>query len=598
MKLMKPIASARVPTGNEWVYEIKYDGFRCLLHWDRDSIRLISRNDTDLTAYFPEIIKECQQYQSSVEELLPLTLDGELVVLNNRCQANFSLMQKRGRLKNSDAITTSSSSRPANLMAFDLWEHGGVSLIKKPFNERKEKLAALFEHTEYERLRFVPFKENPDALWQTIFDYKAEGMVAKRKNSLYEDEKKHRDWYKIKNWRTIDGFLTFYNTRNDYFNVCIFENDAVRTIGKCKHGLDEEEFAALKKLFISKGTKEKEGYSLPPAICAEINTLDLFKHELREPKFNRLQPNKSAADCTAENLQLDQAMLPESVDALNTSKVFWPEPDLTKGDLLVYIRGIATYMLPFLHNRQLTVVRCPDGVHGESFFQKHLPDYAPSFIDSIKDENETFFTLNSLDALLWFANNGAVEYHIPFQTYTSGKPCEIVFDLDPPDRDAFQLAVEAANLLKEMLDNLALVSFVKASGGKGLQVHVPIPAGSMTYEETGVFTQAIAWTLEKKYPDLFTTERFKNKRGDRLYIDYVQHAEGKTLVAPYSPRKREDATVAAPLFWEEINEALAPNQFTIRNTLDRVQEKGCPFATYFETGNKQHVDKLLEMIQS
>nr|WP_164667526.1 DNA ligase D [Virgibacillus doumboii] len=598
MKLMKPIASAEIPTGTEWVYEVKYDGFRCVLHWERDSVRLISRNDTDLTANFPELIEECQLHQALVEEVLPLKLDGELVVLNNRYQANFSLLQKRGRLKNKDAIMEAAASRPVSFMAFDLLEHGGASLVKKTFKERKQKLGDIFkEDTIGDCIRFVPFQEDSDALWQDIFEYKAEGMVAKRVDSLYEDAKKHRDWYKIKNWRTINGFLTFYDPKNDYFTVCIYDNEEVRSIGKCKHGLGEEEFSTLKDLFISKGTKEGNGYSLPPAICAEINTLDLYKSELREPEFSRLVPNKSAAECTVEKLKIDLAMLPEPVDVSNTEKTFWPDPGLTKGDMLVYMREIAPYMIPFLHNRRLTVIRCPDGVHGESFFQKHLPDYAPEFINSIEIDDEVFFTLNKLDALLWFANHGAIEYHIPFQTYTSEKPSEIVFDLDPPGREAFHLAVKAANLLKQILDNLELISFVKISGGKGLQVHIPIPAGSMTYEETGVFTQAIAWTLEQEYPDLFTTERLKNKRGDRLYIDYLQHGKDKTLVAPYSPRKRDDATVAAPLFWEEVNDDLAPSLFTIENTVERIHVNGCPFAAYFETGEKQHMDKILAMIQ-
>jgi len=179
----------------------------------------------------------------------------------------------------------------------------------------------------------------------------------------------------------------------------------------------------------------------------------------------------------------------------------------------------------------------------------------------------------------------------------STSPVEIVFDLDPPGRERFDLAIQAALLIKQLLDDLELISFVKTSGNKGLQIHIPIAEGSMTYEETATFTQAIAFTLEQAYPDLFTTERFKNKRNSRLYIDYVQHGKDKTLIAPYSPRKTMDATVATPLFWEEVKEGLTPDQFTIENVVERVQTHGCPFADYFVAGGRQKLDKVLESLR-
>ncbi|MFC3016707.1 DNA ligase D [Virgibacillus litoralis] len=595
---MKPIASEQIPTGAEWVYEVKYDGFRCVLHWEKETIRLISRNDTDLTVNFPEIIQACQAKQSSIEDYLPLRVDGELVVLNNEYQANFSWIQKRGRLKKKEPIQNAAATRPASFMAFDLLENEGKSLVNEKFAERKKKLAVIFDKGQFESLlRYVPFTNDADELWARVFDYKSEGIVAKRLNSVYGDKKKHSDWFKIKNWRKINGFLTFYNTENDYFTVCVFDHDEVLTIGKCKHGLDDEESNTLKKLFRSNGAKEGDGFRLPPAICAEINTLDLFKSELREPEFNQILPNMDASDCTLDKLKLDITLPPNTVELTNTDKIFWPQTSMTKGDLLIYIREVSPYMLPFLKDRRLTVIRCPDGVHKESFFQKHLPDYAPSFITSVYVEDEEFFICDSLSSLLWFANHGAVEFHIPFQSADNDTPTEIAFDLDPPDREAFPLAIKAANILKQLLDNLELVSFVKTSGGKGLQIHIPIPIESMTYDQTGVFTQAIAWTIEKEHPELFTTERLKKNRGDRLYIDYLQHGKDKTLIAPYSPRKRDDATVSAPLFWEEVKEGLTPDSFTIANVVERVKRDGCPFDGYFDVGKTQVMDKILGLVE-
>jgi len=254
-------------------------------------------------------------------------------------------------------------------------------------------------------------------------------------------------------------------------------------------------------------------------------------------------------------------------------------------------------MIPFLKNRALTIIRAPNGVEEEHFFQKHLPDYAPDFINYTETEDGKLILANDLSTVVWLANHGTVEFHIPFKKTESADPTEIVFDLDPPDRSKFQLAVKAARLIKKLLDDLSLVSFVKLSGNKGLQIHIPIPEGSMHYEDTGLFTQAIAYTVEGAYPEIFTTERMKKKRDGRLYIDYMQHGKDKTLIAPYSPRKTKEATVAAPLFWKEVKEGLRPEQYTIKNVVKRVQALGCPFANYMKAGEKHDLSKLRKLIQ-
>ena len=597
-KMMKPIASVDLPRGKEWLYEVKYDGFRCVLHWEKDSIRLTSRNNKDLTANFPEIIDYCHEMQAHMETVLPVELDGELVVLNNPYQANFPWIQKRGRLKSKDSILKAARSRPATFMAFDLLQQNGNDYQSKSFETRKGLLNDLFVQTAMDKqIVLVTAHKNPDTLWDIIFEHKGEGIIAKRKKSAYSTGKKHHDWFKVKNWRTIQGFLTSFDMDNAYFTVCVYEDDVVKEIGKCKHGLDEEAIRSLKQIFLTKGQKRGKNYLLPPAICAAIHTLDLHKGELREPSFAGLLPDVTPNECTVERLNLAMAMIPPRIDLTNTSKPFWPDKGLTKGDLLVYIRGISPYMLPFLQEKALTAIRSPDGVQGEHFFQKHLPDYAPSFIGSFVVADETFIICDKLDSLVWFANHGAVEYHVPFQKVNESAPDEIVFDLDPPNRDRFDLAIQAARIIKPLLDDLELTSFVKTSGNKGLQIHIPVVPGSMTYDQTALFTQAIAWTVENAYPDLFTTERLKKKRNGRLYIDYVQHGKDKTIIAPYSTRKTEDATVSTPLFWEEVVQGLRPEQFTIENVVERVHVLGCPFAGYFDAGRVQKLDKVLRLVE-
>ncbi len=600
---MKPIASKDIPLGKEWLYEVKYDGFRCVLHWEKNrEIKLISKNKNDLTPQFPEIVAFCREKSESIKKLLPVTIDSELVILNNRYQSNFSSIQKRGRLKNKDSIQKAATNRPATLLAFDLLQLSGKDLSKKPFEERKKQLTSFFDKAEirrdlWNRIGYIEAFENADELWKIIFDHKGEGMIAKRKKSSYRAGKAHQDWYKIKNWRLIHGFLTAYDSKNGYFTVQVYDEQEQYTIGKCKHGLNDDDFDTVKKLFIANGEKKGVHYSLPPAICAAIHTLDIYQGELREPEFERIAPELKPEECTKERLQLDLAMLPEIIDFANTDKLYWPDVPLTKGNFLAYIREISPYMLPFLNNRALTTIRCPDGVNEESFFQKHLPSYAPEFIKGIGKGEEKLIVCDSIETLLWFANHGALEFHVPFQHVNSNQPKEIVFDLDPPGRDEFSWAITAGLIIKQLLDDLQLRSLVKTSGNKGLQIHIPIPEGSMTYEDTGVFTQAIAYTVENQHPDLFTTERMKNKRQGRLYIDYVQHGKDKTLIAPYSTRKTTDGTVATPLYWEEVTEDLRPEMFTIENVVERVQRIGCPFQDYDTAAMDQNLDLVMNLIR-
>ncbi|WP_246569728.1 DNA ligase D [Lentibacillus saliphilus] len=602
--VMKPIARQESPVGDEWVYEVKYDGFRCVLDWDGQTLSLTSKHNKDLTPQFPEVVQVMHAFFAAKDDVKSITLDGELVILNNPYQGNFSLLQKRGRMKTEVVIQEAARQRPATFMAFDILFYNGDDFANKMFFERKEMLKAVIAdmHNNQavqglsEIIAYVPAKTDMRNLWNTIFDFKGEGMITKRTKSIYHQGKKHYDWFKIKNWRTVTGVLTAYDPSNGYFTVSVNDEQSWIPIGKCKHGLDDTTKKTLQMLFQEDGIHQNGALQLPPAIAATIHTLDMTDAELREPEFVLISPLTERLACTVQQLELNLAMLPQTVDLSNTDKPFWPDADLTKGDLLVYMREVSPYMLPFLKQRALTLIRFPDGVNGTHFFQKHLPDYAPEFIPAGKMAGKKVILCDGLDALIWFANHGAIEYHIPFQTFNEATPSDIVFDLDPPNRGHFQLAVYAAHLIKRLIDGLELEAFVKTSGNKGLQIHIPLPDNRLTYDDTAIFTEALAKTIEQAEPDLFTTERMKDKRNGRLYIDYVQHGKDKTIIAPYSPRSTGEATVATPLFWEELNEELRPEQFTIKNVVKRIQTLGCPWAHYFKAGTDQRLDALEKLI--
>ena len=593
MDWMKPVERTDIPKGDEWLYEVKYDGFRCMLNWTDENITLISKNKHDLTKNFPEIINWCKENDAHFKSMLPISLDGELVILNHRYQANFSQIQMRGRMNSKERIAEHALARPATFMVFDITEIRGNKLHQHKLSLRKEILHQTLQPVSGNTtIRCVETFSSIAEIERIVFSSKSEGIIAKLRKSTYQKGKRHHDWLKIKNWRVIQGILTIYNPSNEYFTVNALDNDKLLGIGTCKHGLPKDSTETVQKLFKEQGKLVKGSYHLPPAITCTINTLDLYDGELREPNFKSINPNTSYTECTLDKLQLDIAQLP--IDVSNTDKYLWPNL-FKKKDLLVYIREISPWMLPFLKQRALTIIRCPDGIDKASFFQKSLPDYAPDFL--VSDSIEDFIICNHIEGLVWLANHGSIEYHVPFQHIGHVTPLEIVFDLDPPNRAHFSLAVKAAQLLKQILDDLSLVSFVKTSGNKGMQVYIPIKAGSMTYDETSIFTEAVAKTLERTYPNDFTTERLKKNRKGRLYIDYVQHGKDKTLVAPYSPRMTKEGTVSTPLFWHEVNKDLDPTAFTIRNTVERVKEFGCPFEGYFDVGYKQNLSKLLKMVK-
>ncbi|GGH88406.1 bifunctional non-homologous end joining protein LigD [Pullulanibacillus pueri] len=294
--------------------------------------------------------------------------------------------------------------------------------------------------------------------------------------------------------------------------------------------------------------------------------------------------------------QEDQQVVIDGTTLTLTSlnKPLWPKRDLIKADYFKYVYDIAPYMLPFLKNRALTLLRYPHGADGEAFFQKNCPDYAPDFIETADIEGIHYIVGHDLKTLIWLANQLAFEIHVPFQTIESHQPSEIVIDLDPPSRDYFSLAKEAALMLKDVLDRLALISFVKTSGNKGLQLYLPLPDQMFSYEDTRLFTSFLADYLVEMKPDLFTTERLKKNRGNRLYVDYIQHAEGKTIIAPYSVRGNEDALVATPLYWNEVNDDLRPERFPLDQIKNRLEQKGCPFASFFEAKKRQPFAKVLQ----
>lgn len=603
---MLPSLRFEVPLGDEWMYEVKYDGFRAILIWDKD-IRLLSRNGKCLLEHFPEIKCFLKERERTFRPFLPLVLDGEVVHLENHFKSNFSIVQKRGKLKSKKQIDYFANQFPCQYVVFDLLMSEGKDLRKQHFLTRKKELERIFtelglmttpRRTRNELVQMIPYACHIEYVWEKILLYDGEGVVAKNITSIWEENKRTNTWVKYKNWKFVSCFITAYEKKNQYVHVGVFKGKDVYNIGKFLFGLAPTEKEALYQIIKENKTSEDDGFFyVKPAICVELKYLEMYEEEMREPHFHRFRFDLTPEQCTYREFINKQKNFPSDVVITHPDKPLWENPSIFKMDYIHYLREISPYMLPFLENRLLTVIRFPHGMYGERFFQKNCPEYAPEFVKRKKYENIDYIVCNDLKTLLWLGNQLAMEFHIPFQTWGSKGVSEIVFDLDPPSKEAFPLAIKGALLLKEVFDKLELISFVKTSGSKGLQVYIPLPDGQFSYSDTKIFTSFIANYLVSKDPNSFTTKRLKKEREGKLYIDYLQHGEGKTIIAPYSPRGTDEKTVAAPLFWDEVNEKLKIEHFQITNILHRIKKKGDPFCSYFQAKEEQNFAPIINFLK-
>ncbi len=607
MKPMLPSLTFDRPVQHDWWYEVKYDGFRAILEWNSNSLELISRNGKSLLPQFPEIKDFLLKHEKEFQPFLPFQLDGELVALENPYKANFSAIQIRGRMKSAKKISEQTHISPCRLMVFDVLSLKGKSLKDKAYHIRKNELLKLFQtigfelyaHPKNEQLLqpVVPYKDF-DEIWEKVVLFDGEGIVAKQAGSQWEEGKRSLKWLKYKNWKYVSCFVTSFDKTNGYFYLGVYKETEIFPIGQVLFGFKPNEKQAL-MLIIKQNRNHEDGQFiyLEPAICLEVKYLELYDNQLREPRFDRFRLDLQPVDCSYEKFTLQQKNLPQDLEISHPNKLLWEKHEIQKADYILYLREVSPYMLPFLQDRLLTVIRFPHGMFGEAFYQKNCPDYAPDFVKTFRADGIDYILCNNLKTLIWLGNQLAIEFHVPFQTMKSHGPSEIVFDLDPPSKEAFHLAVKAALLIKEVLDQLHLIGFIKTSGNKGLQIYLPLPEGKFSYDDTRLFTSFIAEYLISKDPDSFTIERMKKKRGQRLYVDYIQHGEGKTIVAPYSLRGNEHAGVATPLYWEEVNENLMPEIFTMQMALMRIKKKGDPFKNFMETKALQPFSPVLEVLK-
>lgn len=600
MKPMKLTETTAFPKSTGWIGEPKYDGYRCLVSITDTSVELISRNGRLLNHAFPEVVSAFEERRTKLSGKLPIVLDGELVCLLDGYASHFPAVQTRSRMSNVHVIEKEMLNRPCQWIAFDILNQPNV-----PYRERRKQLLSFCKRGDIPVL--TPLSDVPtlgviesttdiQALLTTVKRYNGEGIVLKKQLSPYSQNVRSKDWLKLKHYRFVPVLVTFFDATNGYFHGSVYHQQGeLNEVAIFKHGLSPDDAKTLANFFRTKGTAEKNGFRLNPSIVVELACIGLSGGQLREVSFVRFLHHADPDDITMATLFHGLYPLPDIVETTSLDKPLWEQ--VTKADYLHYLQAVMPFMLPFLYQRALTVIRYPHGTFAnERFYQKHIPSYAPAYVNSAWLEDICYILCNNPETLIWLGNQLALELHIPFQTIESSKPDEIVFDLDPPSQYQFVLAQEAALDMKQIFTRFQLPFFCKTTGGKGLQVHIPLQKQTLTYEETGRFMKFVADFLCQQKPGKYTTERLKKKRRNRLYIDYVQHAYNKTVIAPYS--MRETGFAAVPLREDELaSPTLSPQQFSHVDVLRRIQQLENPFVGYErERVSKERFFKLLDEI--
>lgn len=283
------------------------------------------------------------------------------------------------------------------------------------------------------------------------------------------------------------------------------------------------------------------------------------------------------------------------IEITDHDKIIWEGQRITKMDYIHYLLDVSPYLIEHAKDRLLMIWIYPHGIDGKKIEKRSVPKTAPEWISSAYYKDKERILLNDRPTLVWAANYGAIEFHVPFDRHDKPDyPLEMVFDLDP-EHDSFDLVLEVSIKLKQLLDSLGLTSVPRTSGSSGMQIFVPIRP-NYTFEETRKLNAFIANYFAEQMPQKVTLERVVSKRGKKLYFDYLQLWRGRTMPAVYSARAKSEATVAAPLDWSEVAAGIKPMDFTIMNMKKRLQEKGDLFKLITTDKHNQSLDDILRFI--
>ncbi|WP_288098967.1 DNA ligase D [Pseudomonas sp.] len=610
-ELIKPELATlveKVPDG-QWHYEVKFDGYRIMARIDHDEVKLFTRNGHDWTHKLPG-----QAEALAALHLESAWLDGEMVVVDEEGVPDFQALQNAFEAGRSDHIV---------YYLFDLPYLNGVDLREVPVEERRAALAAVLKVSDHPLLRFSDgFEEEPQALLNSACQMRMEGLIGKRVGSPYVS-RRSSDWIKLKCKHrqefVIVGFTDPKGSRSAFGALLLGLHDRdsgeLRYAGKVGTGFNEATLASLhdqlKPLQTKKpavvnppeGAEFKTVHWLKPRLLAEVAFAEITRDgSVRHAVFHGLRDDKPAKDITEERATTVKTApgkksgaakttaAPKNADpapsqiGLDKGKVRITHPDriidassgTTKMQLAQYYASVAEWILPELKDRPVALVRAPDGIAGELFFQKNAEHLAIPGITTLdpKLTGQPMMVINNAEALIGAVQMSTVELHTWNATSDNlDKPDRFVLDLDPDPALPWKRMVEATQLTLSVLDELGLKAFLKTSGGKGIHLVVPLTR-KLGWDEVKDFSHAIVSHMAKLLPERFSAMSGPKNRVGRIFIDYLRNGLGATTICAYAARTREGLPVSVPIFREEVESLKGGNQWNIHNLHERLAEVG------------------------
>jgi len=647
---VSPMLATLVDTpaeGEQWLYEIKWDGYRSVALCDHQAVSLVSRNNKSFSEKFYPVAEALRALDYHA------VLDGEIVVLKEDGISDFGALQNWRSEADGDLV----------YYVFDLLWMNGSSLMDLPITRRKELLKKILPEEGIIR-ESESFHVSAAALLDAAGKIGLEGIIAKKADSTYQPGERGGNWLKIKVHKrhevVIGGFTKNEDSPKAFSSllVGVYEDQQLRYIGKVGTGFND----ALQRLLIKKfksiirktspftttpdvnepsrfrpNPPHAKAFWLKPELVCEVAYAELTSDGImRHPSFQGMREDKAAKEVHPEvakhtkeitakerkrssralNLKAGDSIRKtllnpseetqvktingHSLKFTNLSKIFWPEEGYTKRDLLNYYYQVAGYILPYLKNRPQSLNRFPNGINGKSFYYKNVTATAPDWVQQFpyttsEGEDKNFLVVEDEASILWMANMGAIEMN-PWNSRVElpDRPDWCIIDIDPADNNTFEQVIQVARATKQVLDAFNIKGYPKTSGSTGIHIYIPL-AAKYTYDECQMFGRLIAKQVQEALPAFTSIERMTQNRKGKIYVDFLQNRPKATLAAPYSVRPKPGATVSMPLHWEEVKKGLKIAQFTLKNALARIKSEGDLFKPVL--GKGIDIAKALALLQ-
>ncbi len=602
----------------DWVFEIKWDGYRAIADLSKKQPLFYSRNGISFLSKFDKVSNDFGNQKHK------MILDGEIVAFDENGKPSFQMLQQIG--DNPDLALV--------YQVFDLLWLNGHSTEELPLLQRKELLKdALVETDVIKYCDHIP--EKGIEFFDQMKEMQLEGMIAKKADSQYIENSRSTDWLKIKFTNTeeviICGFTEPRGSREGFGALILgkYIDEKLTYSGHTGTGFNNESLHALHQRLLKLVTKnspfkEKPKTNMPvtwikPELVCEIKYSEITKDGIfRHPVFVAVREDKNPEEVNVKPKEMKAKIQPKKneisendteitlnrhkVKLTNQNKIYFPKDGVTKGEIIDYYQSVADYILPHLKNRPLSLNRFPNGIDHQGFYQKDASDNIPEWIKTTEVYSESndkyidYIYCNDKATLAYLNNLGCIDLN-PWNSSLPDldHPDFMVLDLDPSKKNSFDDVIETALQVNEVLNFIKIKGYCKTSGSTGIHVYIPM-GGKYDFDQVKDFAHILMKQVNEKLPKITTLERSLQKRDDKkIYLDYLQNRTGQTLASVYSIRPKDGASVSMPLEWDEVKKGLKPTDFNIENALERIKAKGDLFKPVL--GKGIDMMKALELLQ-